>query len=97
MQGKEKFKSLLYISSVALHPKYHNSGAFKLLYDALILLIIELFKREIYFSKVIADAVSPIGEKLCKYIGMVKCEDSKHQSKILKAVITHQYKIHNTT
>lgn len=74
----------LYISSVALHPKYHNSGAFKLLYDALILLIIELFKREIYFSKVIADAVSPIGEKLCKYIGMVKCEDSKHQSKIFE-------------
>lgn len=77
----------LYISSVALHPDYHNSGAFKFLYDALMLLMIELFKREIYFKKVIADAVSPIGEKLCKYIGMSKCKDSKHDSKIFEGYL----------
>lgn len=74
----------LYISSIALHPAYHNSGAFKFLYDALMLLMIELFEREIYFTKVIADAVSPIGEKLCKYIGMSKCKESKHNSKIFE-------------
>ena len=38
----------LYISSVALHPSYHNTGAFKFLYDALMKLITELFKRELH-------------------------------------------------
>lgn len=77
----------LYISSVALHPSYHNTGAFKFLYDALMKLITELFKREIYFSRILADAVSPIGEKLCKYIGMNKCKESKHQSKIYEGML----------
>lgn len=72
----------LYISSVVLHPDYHNTGAFKILYDALMLLLINLFKHEIYFSNILADAVSPIGEKLCKYIGMIQCNDSKHLTKI---------------
>lgn len=77
----------LYISSVALHPSYHNTGAFKFLYDALMMLITELFEREIYFSRILADAVSPIGERLCKYIGMSKCKESEHHSKIYEGYL----------
>lgn len=72
----------LYIPSVAIHPNYHNTGAFKSLYDAFLLLLVQLFKQETYFSQILADAVTPAGEKLCKYIGMSLLKETEHFSKI---------------
>lgn len=72
----------LYFASIAIHPDYHNTSAFKLLYDAFLLHIMRLADREIYFSEVLADAVSDSGEKLCKYIGMQQLKESSHGSKI---------------
>lgn len=72
----------LYFSSIAIHPDYQNSSAFKILFDAFIYQIMHLFEREIYFSSIVADAVTPAGEKLCKYIGLTHTIDSNHDSKI---------------
>lgn len=74
----------LYISSVAIHPDYHNTSAFKTLYDAFVVHLLNLYDREIYFSSMVADAVTPIGEKMCKYIGLTHTTDSNHGSKIFE-------------
>lgn len=72
----------LYFSSIAIDPEYHNTSAFKALFDGFMIHIMQLYEREIYFSSIVADAVSPIGEKLCKYIGLQYLEASNHGSKI---------------
>lgn len=72
----------LYFSSIAISPEYQNTGAFKILYDAFLEGIIELSKREIYFSELLADAVTNSGEKVCKYVGMQISKGSSHDSKI---------------
>lgn len=77
----------LYFSSIAIHPDYQNTSAFKLLYDAFLLHLLELAKREIYFSEIAADAVSEIGERMCKYVGMKKIRESSHDSNIYVATL----------
>lgn len=72
----------LYISSVAIHPNFHNTSAFKTLYDAFVVHLLKLYEREIYFSSIVADAVTNVGEKMCKYIGLTHTTDSNHGSKI---------------
>lgn len=72
----------LYFSSIAISPEYQNTGAFKILYDAFLEGIIELSNREIYFSELLADAVTNSGEKVCKYVGMQVSKGSSHESKI---------------
>jgi hypothetical protein len=77
----------LYFSSIAIHPDYHNTNAFKALFDGFIIHILELYDREIYFSSIVADAVSAIGEKLCKYIGLTHITNSNHGSKIYEGTL----------
>ena len=77
----------LYISSVAIHPDYHNTSAFKTLYDAFVVHLLQLYDREIYFSSMVADAVTSIGEKMCKYIGLTHTTDSNHGSKIYEGAL----------
>jgi hypothetical protein len=72
----------LYFSSIAIHPNYHNTSAFKFLYDAFLMHTLKLFDREIYFSTILADAVSPVGKKMCKWIGLNKLYISRHESEI---------------
>lgn len=72
----------LYFSSIAIHPDYHNTGAFKALFDGFIIHLLQLYEREIYFSSIVADAVTITGEKLCKYIGLKPILDSNHGSRI---------------
>ena len=72
----------LYFSSIAIHPDYRNTGAFKSLFDGFIIHLLHLYDREIYFSSIVADAVTDTGEKLCKYIGLKPVLDSNHGSKI---------------
>lgn len=64
---------ILYIASVAIHPKYQNTNAFIELYNAVIDVVIGLAQqREIYFSQILAEASTKQGEKLCKIMGMKK-------------------------
>lgn len=72
----------LYFASIAIHPDYHNTSAFKLLYDSFITHMLRLADREIYFSEVAADAVTETGTKMCQYLGMSKLLDSNHESTI---------------
>lgn len=72
----------LYFSSVAIAPEYHNTSLLKSLYDAFYIKLIELSNREIFFTEILADAVSPQGEKLCKYIGMRLLCRSNHNTNI---------------
>lgn len=77
----------LYFSSIAIHPDYHNTSAFKALFDGFIIHILQLYEREIYFSSIVADAVSASGEKLCNYIGLKHIIDSNHGSKIYEGAL----------
>lgn len=72
----------LYFSSIAIHPDYHNTSAFKALLDGFMIHVLQLFDREIYFSSILADAVSDVGEKLCKYMGLEFLKETNHGSKI---------------
>lgn len=74
----------LYFCSIAIHPDYHNTNAFKRLINQFMLHIFELHERGINFSSYIADAVSAVGEKMCKYIGLKYVNDTKHKSKIFE-------------
>ncbi len=78
----------LYLCSFCVHPEYHNSNAFKLLYDSFIDLLLELAsKKDIYISDLIADAVTPDGEKLCKIVDMKHICNSSHKSNIYKTTL----------
>ena len=77
----------LYFSSIAIHPDYHNTSAFKALLDGFIIHLLRLYEREIYFSTVLADAVSITGEKLCHSMGLKPVLNSNHRSKIFEGTL----------
>lgn len=77
----------LYFSSIAIHPNYHNTSAFKALLDGFMIHVLRLYEREIYFSSILADAVSVTGEKLCNYMGLKHIIDSNHGSKIFEGAL----------
>lgn len=72
----------LYFSSIVIHPDYQNTGIFKLLFDSIVKKIIELGENDIFFKKMVADAVTERGEKFCKLFGMKKLKNSEHASSI---------------
>ncbi len=77
----------LYFSSIGVHPSYHNTSAFRILYDAFINKLIELSKRGCFMVEILADAVTPEGLKLCKYAGMSKVCTTNHQSEIQSVML----------
>lgn len=77
----------LYFSSIAILPEYHNTSAFKALLDGFLIHVLRLYEREIYFSSILADAVTPTGEKLCNYMGLRHIVDSYHDSKIFEGAL----------
>lgn len=72
----------MYFASIAIHPDYHNTSAFKVLLDGFMFHMLQLYNREIYFSSILADAVSAIGQKMCRYMGLTHILDTNHGSKI---------------
>jgi succinate dehydrogenase/fumarate reductase flavoprotein subunit len=52
------------------------------LMNAVVSKMIELSKQEIYFKAMVADAVTPEGEKICRMVGMDLIAGSNHDSKI---------------
>ena len=78
------FPGIYYLNftSIVVHPAYRNSSAVLQFVNSIVNKLIELSNREIYFQAMIADAVTPEGEKLCKLFGMQLATESKHDSKI---------------
>jgi len=72
----------LYLASICIHPDYQNTHILKILYNAFLNKLIKLSEDEIYFVEVLADAISPQGEKLCEYAGFKLILSSNHKSKI---------------
>jgi hypothetical protein len=72
----------LNFTSIAVNPLYRSSGVVLQLTNAVVSKMIDLSKQEIYFKAMIADAVTPAGEKICRMFGMELIEQSNHDSKI---------------
>lgn len=79
----------IYISSVCVHPDYQGvSGAFTMLYNAIIEMFLELARgQEIYVYKLIAEASTLDGERLCKFIGMKEIGASNHGTRIYESYL----------
>ncbi|MER1987277.1 MAG: hypothetical protein ABS948_15440 [Solibacillus sp.] len=61
---------ILYFCSVAIHPDYQGTQAFSVLYDAFSASLEELAARGIFFTEVIAEAVTHKGLRLCASLGL---------------------------
>jgi len=72
----------LNFTSIAVNPLYRSSGVILKLVDAVMSKIVDLSKHGIYFKAMIADAVTPAGEKMCRMFGMDLISESNHDSKI---------------
>ncbi len=73
----------LYLCSFCIHPAYKVTSTFVIIYRAFIDFLIKLAtERGIYFGKLIADAATPDGVKLCEYVGMQKIATSTHNSSV---------------
>ena len=70
----------IYFSSVVIHPDYRNTGVFKLLFDAILNRFLELGSCEVFIRRMLADAVSPEGEKFCRLFGMARISKTAHGS-----------------
>lgn len=77
----------LYISSAVTHPAYRHSAVLRYLLDAFYSKLIKLSEDGIYFKEMFADAVSPEGEKLCRYAGMQQRLLSEHGSKLFSVLL----------
>lgn len=64
--------NILYFSSVAVGEKYKGRGIARALFNAMAEKFKALMRDGVYFTYVIADAVSVGGEKLCRAFGMEK-------------------------
>ena len=72
----------LYFTSIAVNPLYRNMSTFLNLIDAVASKLTDLSKREIYFKAMIADAVTPVGEKICRIFGMNLIKKTNHDSRV---------------
>ncbi len=84
----------LYFSSVVIHPDFRNSGLFKYLFNAILSRFLELGSNDVFIKKMLADAVSPEGEKFCKLFGMKKLDISEHGSSLYEvSMIPPEFRI----
>ena len=88
----------IYIASVAIHPVYQNSNVFFELYNATIDMFLGLAKqREIYVEKIIAEASTKQGEKLCKLLKMKKyCSTTNNTDIYTLTLIPPEFKLFGT-
>lgn len=70
----------VYFCSIVIHPQHRNTGALVFLVNAIINRIIKLGERQIYIKRMLADAVTSNGMKLCKLFGMKKVIETTHNS-----------------
>lgn len=67
LAGQENY---LYFSSIVVAPEYRGRGIAKRLFARFGEKLVLLRNQEAYFTNIIADAVSPHGEKICQSLGM---------------------------
>ena len=79
----------IYISSVCVHPDYQGTfGVFTILYNAIIEMFLKFAQNnEIYIYKLLAEASTFDGERLCKLIGMKKTGETKHKTDIYESYL----------
>ena len=87
----------IYIAGVGIDPLFQNTGAFIILYNSLIDLIISMAKeREIYISEILAEASTKQGEKFCKMVGMTKIASSKNNTDVYRLItIPPEFRLRN--
>lgn len=85
----------IYVASVAIHPFYQNSNVFLELYNATIDMFLDLAKqRDIYIEKIIAEASTKQGEKLCKLLRMKKyCSTTSNTDIYILTLIPPEFKL----
>lgn len=76
------FPYSLYFSSIVIHPDYQNSEVFMEIFNAIIDKFVALGEREVFIRRMIADAVTPSGEKFCRLFGMSRVTGSSHNSSL---------------
>lgn len=76
------FPYSLYFSSIVIHPDYQNTEVFMEIFNAIVDKFISLGEHEVYIRRMIADAVTPNGEKFCRLFGMKKLKGSNHESSL---------------
>jgi hypothetical protein len=62
----------LYIASIVIRPDYQNKGILKIIYEAFINRMIDLYSSDIIIERIVADAITSKGKKFCEIIGMNK-------------------------
>lgn len=77
----------LHISSFALAQDYQATNAFRLLYEAFVSKLLDLARKEIFFTEVLAYALTDLGEKLAKHAGMKCIRTSKDGFRIYKMTL----------
>jgi hypothetical protein len=77
----------MYLSSIAIRSDRQGTQAFHILMDGFASHIKELASRWIIFSRIVGDAVSSKGCKVCEYIGLTYIKDSEHDSRIYEGIM----------
>jgi len=72
----------LNFTSIAVNPSFRGPGVIMQLIDAIISNIITLSEHGIYFKAMVADAVTPAGEKICRMVGMDLLKETNRGTKI---------------
>lgn len=72
----------IYISSICTNPAYSSSSAFTLLYNSIMEKFLELAKQEKYVYRLLAEASTLDGERLCHFINMKKVGSTTHKTNI---------------
>lgn len=70
----------VYFASIVIHPQYRNTVLFKMLFDEMVRRYIRLIDNEVFVKRILADALSPEGEKFCRLFGMRRIDSSNHHS-----------------
>ena len=73
----------LYFASIVIDTSKDGFIRFKMLYDAFLDKIINFTKKNIIISRIIADAVSEEGKKMCMLSGMKKITDTEHDGSVI--------------
>lgn len=74
----------MYFCSIAVHPSYHGTMAYKVLYDSFMKKLYHLATNDFYITEVIADAVTEKGKKMAEQLSMQYQHTTSHNSRIYK-------------
>ena len=70
----------VYFASIVIHPQHRRAGVLTMLLNEMVRRYICLMDNEVFVRRILADAISPIGEKFCQQFGMKRIDASNHSS-----------------